>query len=277
MKVIKSINNNVAICLDGNNNEVVVFGKGVGFQKPPYEISLSQIQRTYYDVDEIYIHMINDIPPQVLDISSEIIQKARDKLDVALSNNVVFTLADHISFAITRYQKKMNVTLPIIYDIQYMFETEVSLGKEALRLLQKRTNITLPLEEASYIALHIINAESQCKSKKPEKQDNEIIEEISNIIENHFKLTITKDGFNYSRFVTHMYYLLRRAKKNEMVKSENLQLYDSLVKTYPETFACVQKISEYLRQTQNWELTEEEIIYLMLHVNRLCVREDCYQ
>ena len=31
MKVIKKINNNVAIGLDGNNREVVIFGRGIGF------------------------------------------------------------------------------------------------------------------------------------------------------------------------------------------------------------------------------------------------------
>ena len=60
MKVIKNINNNVSLCLDSQNNEVVVFGKGIGFMKPPYEIDLKQIQRTYYGIDSSYISMIND-------------------------------------------------------------------------------------------------------------------------------------------------------------------------------------------------------------------------
>ena len=31
MKVIKKINNNVVICLDHNNRELVAFGRGIGF------------------------------------------------------------------------------------------------------------------------------------------------------------------------------------------------------------------------------------------------------
>ena len=42
MKVIKNINNNTSICLDSNNQEVVAFGKGIGFIKPPYEIDISK-------------------------------------------------------------------------------------------------------------------------------------------------------------------------------------------------------------------------------------------
>ncbi len=46
MKVIKNINNNCAVCQDSTGREVVAFGKGIGFKKPPYEIKLSQIERT---------------------------------------------------------------------------------------------------------------------------------------------------------------------------------------------------------------------------------------
>lgn len=49
MKVIKKINNNVALCLDGNQRELIAFGKGIGFKPIPYELTdLSVIERTYY-------------------------------------------------------------------------------------------------------------------------------------------------------------------------------------------------------------------------------------
>ena len=39
MKVIKKINNNVALCLDGNQRELIAFGKGIGFKPIPYELT----------------------------------------------------------------------------------------------------------------------------------------------------------------------------------------------------------------------------------------------
>lgn len=104
MKVIKNINNNVSLCLDSNNNEVVAFGKGIGFTKPPYEVDLDKIQRTYYGIDPTYINMINDIPEDILDISDKIINYARMKLENPVNSNIVITLADHINFAIQRYK-----------------------------------------------------------------------------------------------------------------------------------------------------------------------------
>ena len=38
MRVLRTINNNVVICLDNNENEVVAFGKGIGFNKKKNDI-----------------------------------------------------------------------------------------------------------------------------------------------------------------------------------------------------------------------------------------------
>lgn len=100
MKILKSINNNVALCVDSDGNELVVFGKGVGFHKIADEVELSRIERTYYDVDVSYIAMINEIPEDIIKISDKIVLYARTLLENNISSNLVFTLADHIHFCI---------------------------------------------------------------------------------------------------------------------------------------------------------------------------------
>lgn len=278
MRVIRNINNNVALCLDGNGNEVVAFGKGIGFKKPPYDIELNQIQRTYWGIDKINLSMINSISPELLEISDEIVNFARMKLENPVSSNIVFTLADHIGFAIERQRKNMVVRLPIVQDIKCLFGTEMEIGRYALKLLKIKLKIFFDDDEAAYIALHIINAEAMGQDKRKEtKQDEVIIQEIVEQIEHDFQIEVNKEGFSYSRFVSHMYYLLRRGKKNQFLQSEDSQLYRTTIDSYPDTYSCVLKIKEYLKQTMQWDMTEEESFYLMLHINRLCDREDCYQ
>lgn len=98
MKVIKNINNNISLCLDSRNNEVVAFGKGIGFTKPPYDVPLSKIDRTFYDVDEEQLAVLKRIPEDVLEAAAEIVDLANEKMDNQFRENVVFTLADHIDF-----------------------------------------------------------------------------------------------------------------------------------------------------------------------------------
>ncbi len=275
MKVIRCINNNVAVCLDSSGNELVAFGKGIGFRKPPYEVPLGKLERTYYGVDNAYISMINDLPKKILDISDETIDYARMLLDCELSSNIIFTLADHLNFCIERYKKHMNFKLPIIYDIEQLFEKEVAVGQFALKLIRERLNVFLPREEATYIALHLINYEE--KQKNLNSNEDAVIDNVIKIIEKEYDIAISKDDFNYSRFVSHMNYLFKRGKHQELMKTDNSRIYQDLVRDYPKTHEVSLKVSEYLEKVMNFTLTDEEKLYLMLHINRLCTREDCYR
>ena len=44
---------------------------------------------------------------------------------------------------------------------------------------------------------------------------------------------------------------------------------------YNKTYQCVSHIQTYLKDHLEWNPSEEELLYLMLHINRLCSREDC--
>ena len=276
MRAIKKINNNVALCIDRNGKELLARGKGIGFHSFPYELNLKDIERTYYDVDETYISMIDDIPEEILDISTEIIDKARETIENSISSNIVFTLADHINFCIERYKKNLSITLPIVRDIEFLFEEEMKVGEYGLKLIRERLNQNLPKEEAAYIALHIINAEEQNKNKQGIDSDA-VINEITGIIENEYEIRINRENFNYSRFVSHMHYLFKRGQSKHLVQSGNDRLYRTTKEDYPKTYQCSEKVSDYLKKKMNLDLTDEEKLYLMLHINRLCTREDCYQ
>ena len=276
MKVIKNINNNYALALDNEGNQLIISGRGIGFGPVPREIKdLTVINRSFYDVDDAYVNMINDIAEENIEISTAVIDKARSLIESPISSNVIFTLADHIQFAVDRFKKGMSLNLPIMYDVQNLYEEEMKAGEYALELIQKRLKIRLPREEAAGVALHLINAEMQDKQKTDLK--NAVIEEITTIIEAEYGIRINRENFNYSRFVSHLQYLLKRGKTGELVQSANRKLFDQIKEEHPSAFVCGQKISGCLKKHIQMELTDEEILYLMLHINRLCTREDCNQ
>ena len=59
------------------------------------------------------------------------------------------------------------------------------------------------------------------------------------------------------------------------ITSENKKLFDSMKAEYSKTYQCVSHIQTYLKDHLEWNPSEEELLYLMLHINRLCSREDC--
>lgn len=220
MKIIKNINNNYAIAVDGGGNQLIVSGKGIGYGAVPREVTdLSKINRSYYDVDGMYISMIHDIPKEIIDISSRIIDRARDEIDRPLNPNIVFILADHLNFSIKRKNKNMNIKLPIVYDIQHIFEKEYRIGEYGVRLIRDKLKIYLPKEEAAYIALHLINAQEQSEPAAGDT-DEDMIDAVIDIIEKEHGLKIDKSNFNYSRFVSHMHYLLKRGEEQASDRSD---------------------------------------------------------
>ena len=82
--------------------------------------------------------MINEIPEEILLLSEEIIKYAEYELDYIFSPNIIFTLADHINFAIVRCKEKLNITLPIVQDIKFLYEKEYAIGRYALFLIEKK-------------------------------------------------------------------------------------------------------------------------------------------
>ncbi len=155
MKAVRRINNNVIICLDDENNEVIARGKGIGFHELPYEIDLGKIEWTYYNIDPAYYEMIRDIPDEIIDISTRIIDQAREMMGKLDDSNIIFTLADHINFSLRRYKENIPLQLPIVHDIQFLLKDEYRIGQYGLELIKKELGVYLPKDEAAYIALHI--------------------------------------------------------------------------------------------------------------------------
>ena len=276
MKVIKNINNNISLCLDSRNNEVVAFGKGIGFTKPPYDVPLSKIDRTFYDVDEEQLALLNRIPAPVLEAAAEIVDLANEKLEDQFRENVAFTLADHIDFCIQRYQKHINIQLPLFYEVRQLYPRESEVGRQALQILQKRLGVTLPREEAAAIALHFVNYKAHADAA-PGVDYGAVIEDATAIIERELAVRVDRESFNYYRFVTHMHYMMKRTMDDAMIDSQNREIYESMQKEYPAIYACSLKVAALIEQKLSKKLSEEEILYLILHINRLCAREDCDQ
>lgn len=278
MKVIKKINNNVAVCLDKNKHELIAFGKGIGFKPVPYELEdLSVVTRTYYGIERKYLGLLNEIDESVFEVCAKIIDVARIRIRSELNPNLIFTLADHVNFAIERMRKGIVVTAPLYYDIEHLYTIEVVIGKYALKLIKNDLKVSLPENEALSIALHLINAAERYIDSGSSYNPDYLIDQITKIIEKSYDKKINQRSFNYSRFVTHLQYLLKRKESNKMISSGNKKIFEAITIEFAETYKCVLKIKEYLIETMDWNPGDEELLYLTLHINRLYEREDCYQ
>ena len=272
MKLIKKINNNFALALDSRGEQIIVEGRGIGFQKMPTELEdLSLITRTYYNTKEQDISLIKSVSEEILNVSEQICEFAQTKIADKLNPNLRFIMADHLDFAIERYKKQIEMKMPLYYDIRFLYQKETEIAEYAIELINRELGIKLPDSEITGIALNIINSETIVDSNTFEGKED-LVNTITCLIENRFNLKIDRKSFSFSRFVSHMEYLLRRAKGNKAANETNVEMYNKLKKEVPKTSDCVDEIATLLK-VKGFPLNDEEKLYLMMHVNRLCNRE----
>lgn len=271
MQVIKKINNNVAICLDRNQDELVAFGKGIGFPKMPYELTdLSKIRMTFYRIDSHNFQLIKEIPEDILEVSADIVQKAQSVLKRDLNQNVMFSLADHINFAIERSKKRISLNYPFSYDIRSFYPQEYQIGELALKLVKDKLGVQLPQEEKVAIAMHFINSQVVTTLQLSDASFNSIVELAIKEIESCFSLTIDRNAFIYNRFVTHLRYFLKRLESNQQIDDGSSKLIRSSFKqNYPQVYQCTVDIVSQIDQRLSTVSTDDEVFYLMIYVQRM--------
>lgn len=271
MRAIKRINNNAAICVDGSGRQLIALGRGVGFGDMPREVSLKDVKRTFYGVDPKYLSFIDEVDPDILEFSAQFADIVTQQLSYELSSNLPITLADHIQFAIKRAREHMVVSMPLAVDVEQAHPVEYRLAEIALKGIQRTFGVRMPKGEAAGIALSIVSSAvgSSARTAELSERTDRLLAGIVQIVEADMGVKVDQSSFAYMRFTTHLRYLLDRIAKGKPVESENLGLYEVLEEQYPEVVACARRIAGLISRSFDAELTREELIYLILHVNRI--------
>lgn len=270
LRITKKINNNVALALDSGGKEIVVFGRGIGFPAMPYDLTdLSRIQRTFYDMKPNYVELAASLPEEIVLLAADIVENARCDLNCDLNPNLPITLADHLNFAIERHQTGLEVQNPLAYDIAHFYPIEVQLGKQALKDIQQKMGVELPASEATNIALHLINGEMENNDMHTTLMTTKVIRDVTQMIETSLGIALDTSGFNYSRFVMHIRYLLQRMQQGTQETSGMGAEMRSVAYRHFSVYRCTLKVAAYFQENFGGECSEDEKLYLFMHINRL--------
>lgn len=275
MKVIKKLNNNVVLALNENNEEIIVVGKGLGFQKTPYELKDESL------IEKIYVvpqntrasDVLDSIPTEIIEVTEKIIGHGSRLLNKELNPVIFLTLCDHINFAVQRSKDGVEIKSPLYWEIKHLYSNEYKVGLEAVNMINEELKIKMSTEEAPFIALHFINAQIGSKDMGDTTKITAITGEILNIVKYHFKIEFNEESFNFTRFVTHIRYFILRQINKENLENDNEFMYDIMKKRYTEEYKCAKKIEEYLYINYKWSCSADEKLYLMMHIQRVRSRE----
>lgn len=278
LRAIKKLNNNFALCVDSGGVELIAYGKGIGFGTFPCEVELERLDATYYHVDPQIVSMIAEMNDEVFRVSKEVIAYAQKISGKPIPNNFVFSLTDHIQFAMDRQRKNIQVKMPFAYEIEHLYKTEYEIGAFALRRLREELRVYLPKEEIMGIALHFINNYQQYTAETATTEFETLLEQVLLIIEDHQRLSVDRASYDCYRFSMHLRYFMKRAGEGALYNGNGEDdLYEHMKSDHPEIFETMTQVQIYLEQSLKIQCSTEEQLYLMIHISRLCAKEDCHR
>ena len=269
----KVINNNIISAYEKSGAEVIVIGRGIGFKKKQGEVvPADQISKIFRiksrTLTEQFKELLANMPLERVRISDEIISHAKDHLKLKLNQSIYVTLTDHINFAIERVSQGIEPQNALLWEIKRFYPQEFQLGIYALELIQDRLGILLPEDEAGFIALHFVNAEYGTDIRDAVKFPDQM-QAIVDIVEHDLGILLDESSLHYERFVTHIKFLIQRIYRKELLSSEDRELSLMMQRKYPREYQCSVKVAEYIMQATGSRLSEEEIMYLSVHIRRV--------
>lgn len=273
MQVVKVFNNNVVLVLSDAGEEVIVMGRGIGFQKKPgSHIDPQQIEKTFVlqgeDAAVTLSNLYREFAPDELDVVLAVVALAEKTLDTRFQAHTYLALADHIHFAATRAREGIVLKNPLSWEVKKFYQTEYAIGRQAVRLIEERLGVILDVDEAASLALHLVNGQKEGHRMEQTMRATQIVHDILAIVRHHFGIQFDEDSVSYSRFVTHVQYFAQRVVNGQQHDSDDAFLYEQVARSYPKAFACAQKIRQHVAQAYQFTMSGDEQLYLAIHIQR---------
>lgn len=276
MVTIKKVyNNNVILAFENSSKkEVILTGCGIGFGKKPNDtIDDSKIEKKFVIQDNNFESKVNklasEIPEEVFAVSSAIIEYAEKNLNTTLDEYIYISLTDHIYFALKRYKENLPIKNELLYELRRIHKKEYEIGKWAIEYINKTFNVNFLIDEAGFIAMHIINANYRESTNKSCLIMN-IINQILDIIKNYYSIEFIEDEINFDRLLTHLKFFAKRLiDKTESIDTNNNGLLEIVKAQYKESYDCVKQIKSFIEENYTYKVNDDEVLYLILHINRV--------
>lgn len=253
--------------------EVVLIGKGIGFNKRPGMVvdDETMIEKVYAleqkKQQEHYKALIEHADDSVIQAIIEAINMITNT-DLEIDDNrLIVALTDHIIFAYKRLTQNQYISNPFAIETRHLYPEAYKIAASVIYKLNSVLSLQFPEDEVGFIALHIAsNMEKLTMSEM--NNINDLISKCIQIVEHDLHQSIDTTSVQYQRFIRHIQFLIRRLSIGETIKSQTE--FEKMLKAhYPLCYNVAVKIMKMMQKQLGVTVYEAEVIYLTLHINHL--------
>jgi len=274
MEILRVFNNNVVLARDDAGTEVVLTGRGLGFQaRPGHPVDAAKVARTFVpsdgrDPDNLGA-LIAEIPPEQIQLADEALDLARRGLRETIGTSVVVAVADHLNFALHRLRQSIDMEYPLQAEVAHLYPAELAVARRIVAFVNERLDVELPEAEAVPITLHLVNAGFATGDLSSTYQMTGVFQQIFEVIAGAYGHSVDTGGVSAARFITHLRYFFVRVKSERQLAQGASTLTNAIRDAYPEAYQCALRIQALLELRLGQPISDDEVVYLTLHVERL--------
>jgi transcriptional antiterminator len=268
----KVLNNNVLIAEHPSYEEVVLIGKGIGFNRKHGDfIETDSVEKLFVLKDEKeqqnYIKLLPFIDTDLQEVIISAIELIKQRTHTQLDEHIHVALTDHLMFAINRISKGLEMSNPFLVETKTLYRHEYEIAAEVVAFINEKTGISLPVGEIGFIALHIHSAMTN-RNLSEVNRHSQLVSRLVNMVEEQFEIDIDKESIDYMRLVRHLRFTIERVVKGEKV--EEPEKINSLLKQeYPVCYNLSWKLIKVMQQTLKMKVFDAEAVYLTMHLQRI--------
>lgn len=274
-RITKILNHNSFMGIESKNDqECLIMGKGVAFgKKVGQTVSVTGDARVY-SLKELTDRgeakdIIKSVSPLCLELANEVLDQAEEEFG-KVDRSILFTMADHLDFAVRRIQNGEQISNPLTDDIRIMFYKEYKVAGCIRDLLKEKLGIRIDEHEIGYIALHV-HAAIVDENVSQAMEIARTVRECICMVEEETGKSIDVMSLSYNRLMNHVRYMVARAIHGEKLK---MSLNDDMSVKFPGPYMTAEKICRKMEKSLKLPIPDIEIGYLAMHLERMMDREE---
>ncbi|WP_405374008.1 MULTISPECIES: PRD domain-containing protein [unclassified Microbacterium] len=271
--VHKVLNNNVVISIDDQGQERVLMGRGLGFQlKPTDTIDPDKVEKTFIlhggEDGDRERQLLTDVPYPIIEAVTRAVDQAERSLGHHLDRRFTMAVIDHVQFVLERLDRGVRIPTANMPELRVLHAREFAAAVAMATSISTALERELPPEEAVFLTMHLLNATRD----EPNGTAALLFRRVQHVVmtvENGLGVTLDVESPDYARFILHIQFLLQRLVSRTMLRSADSSFFEFAKHSYPRSFAIAQEVKAYVRAATESELTDEELLYVIVHVERL--------
>ncbi|WP_341358064.1 CAT RNA binding domain-containing protein [Georgenia sp. M64] len=126
VEILRVFNNNVVLARTDAGSDVILTGRGLGFQARPGDtVDQDKVVRVFVPEDgrdpDNFGALISAIPPELLLLADQALAASDAGSGRRASSTTVVGLADHISFALERLRQGIEIEYPLRAEVAHLY------------------------------------------------------------------------------------------------------------------------------------------------------------